>query len=111
MMASFAAAMSDDSSDNNLNDSFKGPKVKKVKKRLRFNEKLALKKLASLKNKDGDSDSGSECEVNALDLYGPCFKETLHKQKKLKKSPVEEGTGESTVEEGTGEGAVSGQEG
>jgi hypothetical protein len=61
----------------------------KGKKRLRFNEKLAaLRK--QLKKKDGeDSDSGSEYEVDALDIYGCKEKLSaleLHKQKKLKKA-------------------------
>jgi hypothetical protein len=62
----------------------------KGKKRLRFNEKLAaLRK--QLKKKDGeDSDSGSEYEVDALDIYGCKEKlsalQELNKQKKLKKA-------------------------
>jgi hypothetical protein len=72
-------------SDNNLlHDSSMGPK----KKKKRFNGKLAaLQKQKQMLKDGGDSDSGSECEVNATDVYGPCFKEkwaVLRKQKKLK---------------------------
>jgi hypothetical protein len=62
----------------------------KGKGKMRFNERLAaLRKQMELKKTDGeDSDSGSECEVKATDVYAPDFKEkraALVKQKKLEK--------------------------
>jgi hypothetical protein len=98
MMASFEAASSfeaiprlDSDEDEDNDDSSVGPKKPKRKKR--FNEKLAAlrrkeKKLqqASKKKDDENSDSGSECEVKATDVYGPCFNrklDALHKQKNL----------------------------
>jgi hypothetical protein len=74
----------EDGVHRNSDDSSMGPKRK-----IRFNEKLAAYKLKqALKNKD--SDSGSEIEIDAKDIYDPGFHRknaaALLQQKKLEKA-------------------------